>query len=428
MKRAVAVLLFALVACQNKKSEPAPKPTETDEAKIENDNSVDVPATDAGANPHKVANVTPPFDVKTPPADGQKTGSGIVYKTVKEGTGRTPGPNDGVKIHYTSWRADGTTFASTEPTNEPQTEMLYSEASGLPEMMMLMKEGGKAMFWVPPELAAPPGETPEVVAFTFELLEVIPAPATPDNVAKPPANAKKTKAGISWTMVKSNPKGDQPRAWDRISLSYTGWSTDGGVVDSSEMKGKPLELPVERLPPVFLELVPQMHAGERARLWFPASMLGQAQNPDVPLCFEVEVHGVTKLVKPPDAPPDVAAPPADALKTPKGVSYVIVESGTGGVHPGPNDKVKVDYTGWTTDGHRFDSSIPEGKPSEFDINILIAGWAEVLTMMQAGDHWKVWIPEELAYKGAPQRQQGMLMFDLKLVEILGSKIEFTPPP
>ncbi len=98
------------------------------------------------------------------------------------------------------------------------------------------------------------------------------------------------------------------------------------------------------------------------------------------------------------------------------------------MHPGATDKVKVDYTGWTTDGKRFDSSIPEGKPAEFDINVLIAGWAEVLTMMQPGDHWKVWIPEELAYKGAPQRPQGMLMFDMKLVEILGSKIEFTPPP
>src|SRR5688500_14651846 len=56
-------------------------------------------------------------------------------------------------------------------------------------------------------------------------------------------------------------------------------------------------------------------------------------------------------------PPDVAAPPADAEKTPSGLASKILQPGTGTDKPQEQDRVKVHYTGWTTDGKMFDSSV-----------------------------------------------------------------------
>src|SRR5678816_768493 len=50
------------------------------------------------------------------------------------------------------------------------------------------------------------------------------------------------------------------------------------------------------------------------------------------------------------APEDVAAPPATAKKTASGLAYRVLKPGTGKKHPAATDAVKVDYTGWTTDG------------------------------------------------------------------------------
>ena len=56
-------------------------------------------------------------------------------------------------------------------------------------------------------------------------------------------------------------------------------------------------------------------------------------------------------------PPDVAAPPADAAKTPSGLASKVLTPGTGTDHPAKEDVVTIDYTGWTTDGKMFDSSV-----------------------------------------------------------------------
>src|SRR5262249_15271907 len=59
-------------------------------------------------------------------------------------------------------------------------------------------------------------------------------------------------------------------------------------------------------------------------------------------------------------PPDVKAPPADATKTDSGLASKVLEPGTGKEKPGPTDNVEVHYTGWTTDGRMFDSSVKRG--------------------------------------------------------------------
>jgi peptidylprolyl isomerase len=116
------------------------------------------------------------------------------------------------------------------------------------------------------------------------------------------------------------------------------------------------------------------------------------------------------------APEDVAAAPADAQKTASGLQYKVLQKGTGTEHPTATSVVKVHYTGWTTDGKMFDSSVKRGEPAEFPLNRVIPGWTEGLQLMVAGEKTRLWIPSELAYKGAPGQPAGTLVFDVELLE------------
>jgi FKBP-type peptidyl-prolyl cis-trans isomerase len=117
------------------------------------------------------------------------------------------------------------------------------------------------------------------------------------------------------------------------------------------------------------------------------------------------------------APPDVAAPPADAVKTSSGLATRVLKQGTGSRHPGPHDSVTVHYTGWTTDGQMFDSSMARNEPATFNVDGVISGWTEALQLMVEGEKRRIWIPEKLAYAGAPGAPQGMLVFDVELIRI-----------
>ena len=126
------------------------------------------------------------------------------------------------------------------------------------------------------------------------------------------------------------------------------------------------------------------------------------------------------------APPDVAAPPADVEKTASGLMSKVIAKGTGSEHPAPQDTVEVHYTGWTTDGHMFDSSVKRGRTAKFPLNRVIKGWTEGLQLMTEGEKRRFWIPAELAYGATPQRPggpAGQLTFDVELI-----KIEKAPKP
>src|SRR5689334_1776265 len=71
------------------------------------------------------------------------------------------------------------------------------------------------------------------------------------------------------------------------------------------------------------------------------------------------------------APADVKAPPADAEKTASGIASKVLTKGTGTEHPAAADIVEVHYTGWTTDGKMFDSSVARGSPAQFPLNAVI---------------------------------------------------------
>ena len=119
------------------------------------------------------------------------------------------------------------------------------------------------------------------------------------------------------------------------------------------------------------------------------------------------------------APPDVAAPPANAVKTASGLAFKVLTVGLGSSHPTPQSTVRVHYTVWTPDGKMRESSVPSGEPVTFIVGQVIPGWIEALQLMVVGEKRRFWIPGPLAYDNSsdPDRPKGMLVFDIELIEI-----------
>jgi len=251
-------------------------------------------------------------------------------------------------------------------------------------------------------------------------------PAPPD-VAAPPENAVRSKSGLAWTVLQEGTGDKHPSEWDIVTVNYTGWTTDGRMFDSSTKRGQPAEFPLNRVIKGWTEGVQLMTAGEKRRFWIPGDLAyGEAQ-PNDPhaamgpprgtLVFDVELVSFKESPKPPDAPKDVAKVPKNAKKTASGLGSRVLTKGTGKQHPTAASVVTVHYSGWTTDGKMFDSSVVRGSPATFGLNQVIPGWTEGLQLMVVGEKRRLWIPEDLAYAGRPGRPQGMLVFDVELLEI-----------
>lgn len=131
------------------------------------------------------------------------------------------------------------------------------------------------------------------------------------------------------------------------------------------------------------------------------------------LCLTLGCKGASGPA--PAAPEDVAAAPADALKVASGLTFKVLKEGTGKDHPTRDSEVTVHYSGWTTDGEMFDSSVQRGEPATFPLGGVIAGWTEGVQLMVVGEKRRFWIPESLAYQGQPGAPAGMLVFDIELL-------------
>src|SRR5690349_2455951 len=99
-----------------------------------------------------------------------------------------------------------------------------------------------------------------------------------------------------------------------------------------------------------------------------------------------------------------------------------LEAGSGPC-PNPGQVVVVHYTGWLTDGTKFDSSVDRNEAFEVAAGVgqVIAGWDIILVRMRIGDKVKVTIPPELAYgqSGAAGviPPNATLIFEVELVEL-----------
>ena len=95
---------------------------------------------------------------------------------------------------------------------------------------------------------------------------------------------------------------------------------------------------------------------------------------------------------------DTFAMPTNLQSNPSGLKYSIDRPGTG-AQPQPGQIVSVHYTGWLTDGTKFDSSRDRGTPFEFPLGQgrVIRGWDEGVAAMKIGEKRTLVIPPDLGY-------------------------------
>ncbi len=187
------------------------------------------------------------------------------------------------------------------------------------------------------------------------------------------------------------------------------------MFDSSFARNAPSTFPLDRVIKGWGEGVQLMVAGEKRRFWIPQEIAynGMAGRPAGMLVFDIELLDFAPVAE------HAAAPMSPRRRrTRSGPRRVWPTNrcaqGKGGAHPTESSSVTVHYTGWTTDGKMFDTSVDKGQPISFGLGDVIAGWTEGLQLMTVGEKMRFWIPERLAYKGE-RPPRGMLVFDVELI-------------
>jgi peptidylprolyl isomerase len=123
-----------------------------------------------------------------------------------------------------------------------------------------------------------------------------------------------------------------------------------------------------------------------------------------------------------DANPPGVPHLSGAVQTEEGVSFIDEVVGTGAA-PEKGKAVKVHYTGWLTDGTKFDSSVDRGDPINLRFNVgqVIKGWDVGLASMRVGGKRRLIIPAELGYGERGHSEvippDSTLVFDVELLEV-----------
>lgn len=238
-------------------------------------------------------------------------------------------------------------------------------------------------------------------------------PAPPADLTTPPADAVRTEDGLVMKTLAAGTGAEHPSTESLARMRFTVWKSDGTLVQHVP-EGLSITLGVPKMIPGWKTAVLQMVVGEKRRIWIPQPLAGAKLKEGESLVIDTDL---LEIVEPPTTPDDVAAPPADATTTKSGLAYKVLRAGTGTEHPKRRGTVVVHYSGWTTDGQMFDSSVLRGESAVFGLDGVIAGWTEGLQLMVKGEKTRFWIPSRLAYGRDKTKPQGMLVFDIELIDI-----------
>lgn len=229
------------------------------------------------------------------------TSSGLKYKIVKKGDGKQAQAGNIVVVHYIGKLENGSVFDNSYDRGQPIRFKLGvgRVIKGWDEGIALLHKGDKAKFIIPPELgygnrkvgSIPPNST---LYFDVELLDIVPAPKAFDVEGK---DTIKTKSGLKYIMVKSNPNGKQAQAGNMVLVHYTGYLSNGKIFDSSVERGKPFSFPLGqgRVIKGWDEGIAYLKEGEKARFIIPSNLAYGEKGapplipPNSTLIFDVEI-------------------------------------------------------------------------------------------------------------------------------------------
>jgi len=256
-----------------------------------------------------------------------------------------------------------------------------------------------------------------------------PAPATtpPPNpvaaIAVVPADAIRSPHGVASKLLLPADDSKHPDAHDRVVVLYTGWTASGREFSSARQD--PVTFPMVDLIPGWIEALASMGHGEKRRIWVPAALAygDSSSDPAMPsgdLVFDIQLVKILPGSRPQSVPPDLTWIPQDAKRTRSGLAYRIFQHGRGTNHPKAESTVEVQYTGWRTDGHVYNSTSLRSQPALLALASTQPGWRESVRLMVVGDKGRFWIPDRLMGTGsavAGPPGGAMLVFDIELVAI-----------
>lgn len=359
--------------------------------------------------------------------------------TTKEGTGEPIVNGQLIRVHYKSFLADSamTMFDNSYDRGEPLEFSLGAGQviAGWERGLLGMKVGEIRKLSIPYQLAYGDREIGPIpprsdLYFEVELVSADP-PLAPDNFAdSKKAKWQKIENGV-FAWDEKTGEGAAAHPGSRISVHYTGWLASGRKFSSSKDFGKPLatilgggrlingwEIGLDGMTPGsvrWLKISPSMGYGAKSYSAIP---------PNSTLIFRVEMANAEvdeALVETMDFFPDVEK--LDLKDGPEGLKYAIVREGEGeGAAVGEN--VRVHYTGFLSDGKKFDSSRDRGQIFNFPLGKgnVIRGWDLGVEGMKPGEKRVLVIPPELGYGsrgGGPIPGNATLVF---VVEYMGPEI------
>lgn len=235
-----------------------------------------------------------------------------------------------------------------------------------------------------------------------------------------------TENGLQYIEIEPG-TGEQAKAGDIVSVHYVGTLEDGTEFDNSLNRGEPIEFALGKgmVIPGWDEGVALMKVGGKATLIIPPELAygsrgaGGVIPPNATLTFDVEL--VSTKPGPPGAPEaPTAVAEADYTVTPSGLKHFDLVKGSGAL-PVVGSNVVVHYTGWLTNGTKFDSSLDRGQPFSFPLGQqrVIAGWDEGVASMTGGTVRQLVIPPHLGYgergAGGVIPANATLIFEVELL-------------
>jgi len=272
-----------------------------------------------------------------------------------------------------------------------------------------------------PSAAAPPLELKPGKPSAAHRTELPP----PTDLEQPPADAQHFASGLITRVLRPGSGGRPATRNDLITVHYTVWTRgDGQTVDTTRTVGKPKTIRVGRGFEGFQEAVTTMVEGEKLRAWIPADLAyGDAPRmPQGDLVVDVELVAIRRG---PEPPPDLAAPPTAASRSASGLTWLVLQPGSGDRSPGPADVVVARYEAWSTDGVLLDDAYFEDEPSIFTMDRAIPGLVEAFSTMVPGEKRRLWLPAELTSLADGSGYDRPVVFDVEMIAV--SERPQTPP-
>jgi FKBP-type peptidyl-prolyl cis-trans isomerase len=251
----------------------------------------------------------------------------------------------------------------------------------------------------------------------------------PSDVAAPGSDAQVMPSGVAMKVLKPGNGTQHPLGNDCVTVSFIAWKTDGDLFSTSTTMNNADVICLRAAILGISEALTHMVVGQKSRVWIPEDLTfheghhhaqrrpEDEEPPHKDLTFDLELLSILKA---PATPAELTQAPPNAVRTPSGLAFQILKSGTGNRHPLLTDRVLVHFSGWTNDGTLFESTVISNHPASLRVGTSMAGLREALTHMVIGQTARFWIPAGLAYGESPadtSNPGGDLVYDIELLAV-----------